>query len=167
MNNPHDVPQSWEDLDDLLGQMREQTSKLDKAKAKRDAEVAVIAQEHADKIETLTTILAVQQAKVEVFLSEHRAEFPAPGEEGRFKDLIHGRVGFRQATPKLATLRGLTEDEVVEFMLTNKRRFERYLRIRTALDKSSILSEMPAEVMEEVGLAVQQDDNSFCSLKKG
>lgn len=168
MNNPHDIPQSWEHLDTLLGEMREAGASLAKKKAKRDEDVAAVASKFAPDIEELETAYADLERRSKLFLDQEKVEFGKPGDEGRFKDMIHGRVGFRQATPKLVLLRELTEDEVVSFMTSNnKRRFDRFLRTKISLDKSTILAEMTEEAMEEVGLAVTQDDNPFIALKKG
>lgn len=166
LNNPNLLPQNWSDVETLLGELREMTGNRDALVGKRDSKVADIAQHYAPDIDALTIRVDSLGKKIAEFVQAHHSEFGEPGTGGRFRDLEHGRVGFRSAPAHLETLRGLTFEQVVEYMLPHKR-LSRFVRIKHELNRVAILSDMDKDVMEEVGVVAVASDNPFIDLKKG
>jgi len=167
MNNPKGVPTNWDEVDDVLGEMRKVVALRDKAVAKRDLEIAKIAESHAGDINTLENEIAGLRVKVTDFMQAHKAEFGEPGTRGRFRDLLHGRVGFRQAAPKLDVLRSMTFDDIVEYMLAHADRLGRFIRTTHEPNRQAILADMDVDTMVEVGLQIVQDDRPFIDPKAG
>lgn len=159
----------WDELDAVLGELREVVAERDRKVAKRDAEVAEVANKHSGRIDELEAEIGAREGRVRTFLEAVKDSFGAPGTKARFKDLVHGRVGARQGSPKLVTLRGLSEDEVVAYMVgdaARKRTLGKFVRTTVALDKKKILAEMDPATMADVGLGRDQEDVLFFDLKE-
>lgn len=167
MNNPNGIPQDWTATEALLGELRELCASRDCIAAERDAEVALVAQRYAGDLDALDARVAGVRERIATFVEANRTEFGQPGTKGRFKDLAHGRVGFRLTSPRLDTLRGLTTDQVVEYMLANRERFGGFIRTTHELARATILASMDKDTMIEVGLTIKQDDRPFIDPKKG
>lgn len=167
MNNPNGVPLTWESVDAILAELRTTAAEHDRIAADRDAEVAAVTVRYADRLQELEARMTTLRRHVEDFLRAHHDEFGEPGARGRFRDLQHGRVGFRLIAPWVGFLRDLTPKQVIDYMAAQEARFDVYLRRTLELNRKAIL-EMPAEMQEEVGVTViRDDDRPFIDLKTG
>jgi phage host-nuclease inhibitor protein Gam len=99
----------------------------------------------------------------------------AAGHPEAFKDrksmeLLHGVIGFRTSTPRVALARGLDEAELAAKLREDG--LELFVRTRLELDKQSIITnwndaESPAEeLLKALGISVKQSERFFAEVRR-
>jgi len=166
--------EDWDQLDDLLGAMREKVAEKEKRVSKRDAEVAAVAARHSGRIDELSAEVSAMETRALAFLETKKEIFGEPAKTGegrkagpRFKDLLHGRVGTRQVPAKVLPIRGLSFDEIVEYIRASTRTsLKRFVRTTHEINKQKVIAEMDEETLSDVGLEIRRDDKLYIDLKK-
>lgn len=107
-------------------------------------------------------------ADVEAWAAGHPEEF----KEKKSLELLHGVIGFRTSTPRVAIPRGTDEDELAATLAESG--LDCYVRLRRELDKPAILAAVadtaPANEAEAVlaayGIRVRQSERFFAEVRE-
>lgn len=152
---------SREEMERLIGEIRELTIRRDKLTVQRDAEQAAIDERYEKPMAEIG-----EQLDAKMLLAQNWAE-NNPAEFGARKSIefVNGQVGFRTGQPKLARLAGWTWDRILEAV---GRVLPDYVRVKKEVDRERIIAdrETLAPVLKDIGVKVEQDEAFFVDPKR-
>ena len=145
-----------EEMERLIGEIRDLTIRRDTMTVQRDGEIAAI-----DRIYEEPMAAIGEQLEAKMLLAQNWAE-NNPTEFGARKsiDFVNGTVGFRTGQPKLAKLAGWTWDRILEAV---GRILPDYVRVKKEVDRERIIAdrETLAPMFKDIGVKVEQDEAFF------
>ena len=107
-------------------------------------------------------------ADVEAWAAGHPEEF----KDRKSLELLHGTIGFRTSTPRVAIPRGTDEDELAATLAGEG--LDCYVRLRRELDKPAILAAVAdvgdggesEAVLAAYGIRVRQSERFFAEVRE-
>lgn len=151
-------------MEEAFGKFALADAKLQGINAKMDAEITKIREKNADELAKWQQERDGALEVLQTFATENRDELFT---KRKSMETTHGVIGFRTGTPKLKTRKGFTWAAVLELL---KEFGKDYVRTTEEVAKDKLLSdrdneEMP-DLMQKVGIIVDQDESFFVEPKK-
>lgn len=137
----------------------------------------VLARKHDDAIKSLEERRARYEDALETWANKNRKSLGLAGEPGEKKsiDLRQGTIGFRWGRPKVAFLKGFTEDVVLARLRRLARKakhWARYIRVAETLNRSQILDDARPEAgllsgkdLTHIGVEVTREETFYVEPK--
>ena len=148
--------QTREEMERLVGEIRELTIKRDLCTVERDQKRTEL-----DAHYEAPLAYFAEQLDAKLLLAQDWAEHN-PSEFGKRKSIefVHGVVGFRTGQHKLAKLKGWTWERILEAV---GRVLPDYVRTKSEVDRERIIAdrETLAPMLKEIGVKVDQDEAFF------
>lgn len=145
-----------EEMERLVGEIRELTIRRDAQTLQRDQERAALDEKYESPLAEIG-----EQLDAKMVLAQDWAEHN-PAEFGTRKsiDFINGQVGFRTGQPKLVKLSGWTWERILEAVV---RVLPDYVRVKQEVDRERLIADRDTltPVLKEVGVKVDQDESFF------
>ena len=151
-------------MEEAFGVFAFADAKLQGINAAMDAEITKIRERNAEEIAKYQQQKDESFEVLQTYATENREELFS---KKKSMETAHGVLGFRTGTPKLKTRKGFTWSAVLELL----RQFNpAYVRTSEEVAKDKLLAdrdneEMP-ELMQKVGVMVEQDETFFVEPKK-
>ena len=154
---------SREEFEKSMAEYAAAEAKLQSVCAKMEAEVLKVRAKYAQQLEDLAAFKEVHFNVVEQYAVEHRAELFA---DKKKVEGVHGTIGFRTGSPKLALMGGFTWPMVTE----RCREFlPDYIKTSYDLAKSKLLADRGKEEVssqfEKLGVKVVQEESFYLDPK--
>lgn len=151
-------------MEEAFGKFAYADAKLQGINASMDAEITKIRERDADDIARYQQEKDDALEVLQTFATENRDELFS---KKKSMETVHGILGFRTGTPKLKTRKGFTWSAVLELL---KEFNPAYVRTTDEVAKDKLLADrenedMP-ELMQKVGVKVEQDETFFVEPKK-
>jgi phage host-nuclease inhibitor protein Gam len=157
---------SYEDADQTLLRIADCETKLQTAEAEMNERIQKIREEYEMNTHVLRAMKVSHEKELERFCIVNKADF----EKSRSRELVHGKIGFRNTPPKVALLnRKYKWDTVIE--LLRKVRFGKDLiRTKEEINKEQVLASYAAKEIDDqklasVGMKVDQSEEFFSVIK--
>lgn len=151
-------------MEEAFGVFAFADAKLQGINAAMDAEITKIRERNAEEIARYQQQKDESLEVLQTYATENREELFS---KKKSMETAHGVLGFRTGTPKIKTRKGFTWSAVLELL----RQFNpAYVRTSEEVAKDKLLAdrdneEMP-ELMQKVGVMVEQDETFFVEPKK-
>lgn len=151
-------------MEEAFGVFAFADAKMQGINAAMDAEITKIRERNADELAKWQQQKDTSLEVLQTYATENRDELFS---KKKSMETAHGVLGFRTGTPKLKTRKGFTWAAVLELL----RQFNpAYVRTTEEIAKDKLLAdrdeeEMP-ELMQKVGIKVEQDETFFVEPKK-
>lgn len=151
-------------MEEAFGVFAFADAKMQGINAAMDAEITKIRERNADELAKWQQQKDASLEVLQTYATENRDELFS---KKKSMETAHGVLGFRTGTPKLKTRKGFTWAAVLELL----RQFNpAYVRTTEEIAKDKLLAdrdeeEMP-ELMQKVGIKVEQDETFFVEPKK-
>lgn len=151
-------------MEEAFGSFAFADAKMQGINAAMDAEITKIRERNADDLAKWQQQKDTSLEVLQTYATENRDELFS---KKKSMETAHGVLGFRTGTPKLKTRKGFTWAAVLELL----REFNpAYVRTTEEVAKDKLLAdrdteEMP-ELMQKVGIKVEQDETFFVEPKK-
>lgn len=151
-------------MEEAFGVFAFADAKMQGINAAMDAEITKIRERNADELARWQQQKDTSLEVLQTYATENRDELFS---KKKSMETAHGVLGFRTGTPKLKTRKGFTWAAVLELL----RQFNpAYVRTTEEIAKDKLLAdrdeeEMP-ELMQKVGIKVEQDETFFVEPKK-
>lgn len=151
-------------MEEAFGVFAFADAKLQSINAAMDAEITKIRERNADELARYQQQKDSAFEVLQTFATENRDEFFS---KKKSMETAHGILGFRTGTPKLKTRKGFTWAAVLELL---KEFRPSYIRVVNDIAKDKLLADrdnedMP-ELMQKIGIKVEQDETFFVEPKK-
>lgn len=151
-------------MEEAFGAFAFADAKLQGINAAMDAEITKIRERNAEEIAKFQQQKDDALEVMQTFATENRDELFS---KKKSMETAHGVLGFRTGTPKLKTRKGFTWAAVLELL---KEFNPAYVRTSEEVAKDKLLADrenedMP-ELMQKVGIKVEQDETFFVEPKK-
>lgn len=121
----------------LVGEIQLITCNQLRTSAKMDAEINAVRQKYEGNLATYTESLKTKTDTLRAWAEASPDEFPKGRKSIQF---VHGTIGFRTGTPKLALLNRLWTWDRVHKMLITLGLAKDYIRTKEEVDKESIIA---------------------------
>ena len=154
---------SREEFEQSMAEYAAAESREQSIKAKMEAELTKVRAKYAEQLEDLEAVKEVHFNVVEQYAVEHRSELFA---DKKKVEGVHGTIGFRTGSPKLALISGVTWPMVTE----RCREFlPDYIKTSYDLAKSKLLADRGKEEVysqfEKLGVKVVQEESFYLDPK--
>lgn len=151
-------------MEEAFGVFAFADAKLQGINAAMDAEITKIRERNAEEIAKYQQQKDESLEVLQAYATENREELFS---KKKSMETAHGVLGFRTGTPKLKTRKGFTWSAVLVLL---KELNPAYVRTSDEVAKDKLLAdrdneEMP-ELMQKVGVMVEQDETFFVEPKK-
>ena len=151
-------------MEEAFGVFAFADAKLQGINAEMDAEITKIRERNAEEIAKYQQQKDDSLEVLQTYATENRDELFS---KKKSMETAHGVLGFRTGTPKLKTRKGFTWSAVLVLL---KELNPAYVRTSDEVAKDKLLAdrdneEMP-ELMQKVGVMVEQDETFFVEPKK-
>lgn len=151
-------------MEEAFGKFAFADAKVQGINSKMDADITKIREKNADELARWQAEREEALEVLQVYATENRDELFT---KKKSMETTHGVLGFRTGTPKLKTRKGFTWGAVLELL---KQFNPAYVRTTDEVAKDKLLAdrddeEMP-ELMQKVGVMVDQDETFFVEPKK-
>lgn len=151
-------------MEEAFGKFAFADAKVQGINSKMDADITKIREKNADELAKWQAEREEALEVLQVYATENRDELFT---KKKSMETTHGVLGFRTGTPKLKTRKGFTWGAVLELL---KQFNPAYVRTTDEVAKDKLLAdrddeEMP-ELMQKVGVMVDQDETFFVEPKK-
>lgn len=145
-----------EEMDRLVGEIRELTIKRDALIVQHDGERAAVDRLYEEPLAVLADLLDSKMLLAQNWAENNPAEFGAR----KSIEFVNGVVGFRTGQPKLVKLAGWTWDRILAAV---QRVLPDYVRVKQEVDRERIIAdrEIVALLMKEIGVKIEQDEAFF------
>ena len=150
-----------EEMERLVGEIRELTINRDGLTVSHDTEIAAIDARYEEPMNQLKEQLDAKMLLAQDWAENNPAEFGAR----KSIEFVNGTVGFRTGQPKLARLAGWTWDRILEAV---GRLLPDYVRIKQEVDRERIIAdrETLTPMLKEIGVKIEQDEAFFVEPKR-
>lgn len=151
-------------MEEAFGKFALADAKMQEINAQMDSEIIKIRENNADELAKWKQEKDRALEVLQTYATENRDELFS---KKKSMETTHGVLGFRTGTPKLKTRKGFTWGAVLELL---KEFNPAYVRTTDEVAKDKLLAdrdneEMP-ELMQRVGVMVDQDETFFVEPKK-
>lgn len=140
------------------------SSQLKQLEGTIEQEVAKVREKHARRVNELNQTKAESFEKVQAY-AEGKKELLFT--KTKSLEWLHGRIGFRQGTPKTDKPKGITWDAMLKLLKENN--FTNLIRTKEEIDKEKIIASREDESLmgklAKIGLVVIQDETFFVEPK--
>lgn len=150
------VPQSWQELDRLLGDLRRSRATLEIRGGQFDRRIQAIQAEKAAECGPLKEVCDAQEAAILLFLAAHKGDIPR---DRRTVTMVHGKAGVRLSPVKIELVE--PEDEVLRRLA--QRGHHGALSTTTKVVKAKLKDLSPGE-LQICGIALSQEETVFYEL---
>ena len=162
-SKPMHIGISKEEFEKSMAEYAAADAKLQSICAKMETEVKKVSAKYAQQIEDLEAVKELHFNVVEQYAVEHRSELFT---DKKKLEGVHGIIGFRTGSPKLALIAGFTWPNVTE----RCREFlPDYVKTSYDLAKSKLLAdrgkEEVASQFEKLGVKVVQEETFYLDPK--
>lgn len=151
-------------MEEAFGKFALADAKVQGINAKMDAEITKIREKNADDLAKWQQEREDALEVLQVYATENRDELFS---KKKSIETTHGILGFRTGTPKLKTRKGFTWSAVLELL---KEFNPSYVRTTDEIAKDKLLADREneeiSELMQKVGIMVDQDETFFVEPKK-
>lgn len=151
-------------MEEAFGKFALADAKVQGINAKMDAEITKIREKNADDLAKWQQEREDALEVLQVYATENRDELFS---KKKSIETTHGILGFRTGTPKLKTRKGFTWAAVLELL---KEFNPSYVRTTDEIAKDKLLADREneeiSELMQKVGIMVDQDETFFVEPKK-
>lgn len=132
--------------------------------AQMEKQFVTIREKHADRLAELEEIRTEAFEIIQAYATENKEVLFS---KRKSLETVHGIIGFRTGTPKLATKKGFTWAAVLELLKSFGKDYIRTVE-EPAKDKLLANREDDAckEIMEKCGVIVKQDESFYIEPKK-
>lgn len=156
---------SFMDVDEQLLELASFETLIQREEAAMNEKIQKTRDEYDERTRRAREQKAAIERNIEMFCIENKDEF----EKTRTRDLVHGSIGFRMTTPKVALLNKKYNWGTV-FELAKRVFGKKYIRVSEELDKEAILadvasSDLSDEKLASIGAKVDQTDRFTYGIK--
>lgn len=148
---------NWQDVDVALGCLRLLDSQIERINAEQDIEIQKIQEAKKRRTTPLTDRKNSIEQLLEEFVSAHRADW---GGKKSLK-VVHGKVGFRWATPKVE----LTLDDATVIQRLKAHGQTQCVDTKETMNKTAI-KKVPEAILSTCGVKVIQEERFYYELNK-
>jgi len=160
--------ESREDLESVFGRYAKTVIETAALKAELEESIRKTRAGYEAAFARLDETAAALLADVEAWAAGHPEEF----KEKKSLELLHGTIGFRTSTPRVAIPRGTDEEELAATLAGEG--LDCYVRLRRELDKPAILAAVAdtgdggdsEAVLAAYGIRVRQSERFFAEVRK-
>lgn len=166
-----DIPQplpirSYEDADQTLLKIADCETQLQRAEAEMNEQIQKIRDEYEINTHGVRAIKASHEKELERFCILNKVDF----EKSRSRELVHGKVGFRNTPPKVALLNRKYKWDTVLELLAKVRFGKDFIRTKDEINKEQVLAAYAAKEIDDqklasVGMKVDQTEEFFSVIK--
>ncbi len=161
---------SREELEGVFGEYAAAAIERDALKAELEESIRKVRAGYEAAFARLDETAAALLEDVEAWAAGHPEAFA----EKKSLELLHGTIGFRTSTPRVALPRGADEEELASTLA--EAGLTCYVRIRRELDRQRILADVAegwsaenndaAAVLGAYGIQVKQSDRFFAEVRE-
>lgn len=157
-----------EDLEGVFGEYAQAAIERDALKAELEESIRKVRAGYEAAFARLDETAAALLEDVQAWAAGHPEAFA----EKKSLELLHGTIGFRTSTPRVALPRGADEEELASALA--EAGLTCYVRIRRELDRQRILADVAdtaedndaAAVLDAYGIQVKQSDRFFAEVRE-
>lgn len=159
-----------EELESVFGEYAAAVIDTDATKAEMEESIRKVREAYAARFAELADTSAALLDDIEAWAAGHPEEF----RDKKSMELLHGVIGFRTSTPRVALPRGADEDELATDL--DGAGLSCYVRTRRELDRQRILADVAegwsaetndaAAVLGAYGIQVKQSDRFFAEVRR-
>lgn len=146
---------TWEEADQLMGELRQLDAQLAGLNARFDKRIQQVQAAKASAAEPLVKEKEAAEERLLAFMEAHRGELP----KGKSVKLVHGTVGLRRGSPKVA-FQGSEEHTLNALKARGQ---TQCIRTVESLDKAELKKLSPAE-LRLVGAAIERGEIVYFKL---
>ncbi len=148
----------WQEADNLLLEIGTADQNIKKMTAEMNLKLNAIHEKYDSALDELKADKIGKERNLQLFCEEHRDEFT---DDSKSKKLSFGIVSFRLGTGALKTLKGWTWKSVEEYIKKFKNLKEKYLVVKTTLNKEEMKASMNKNELAKVGCYIHQEENFY------
>lgn len=157
---------SYDDADQTLLEIADCETQLQKAEADMNERIQKIRDDFEQNTHVVRAVKSSLESELEKFCILNKADF----EKSRSRELVHGTIGFRFSTPKIALLNRKYKLDTVLELLKKVRWGKDFIRTKEEISKEQLLASYSAKEIDDqklaaIGLKIDQGENFFAEIK--
>ena len=148
----------WGEADNTLKYIGIIEQKIKILSGKMNEQITKIQEQYSPEISKFEQEKLGLERDLQLYCESKRDEF----DEKKTRELSFGSVSFRLSTPSLKQMKGYTWESIKNIISKSKKYADKFLRIKTDIDKNAILqTELSEKELASIGCMIEQKENFY------